>query len=91
MWETIASVLVGLAVGMGALLLRPDLYPGPRSLPVGTALVAAVVAGRISHYVMDGHAPPVQLAISAAASVLMVTVPARPDLRPGRRGRHRHV
>ncbi|QKW21442.1 hypothetical protein HUT16_22380 [Kitasatospora sp. NA04385] len=91
MWETITSVLIGLAVGIGALLVRPDLYPGPRALPVGTALVSAVLAGRISHYVMDGHAPLVQLAISAAASVLLVSVPARPDLRPGRRGRHRHA
>jgi len=90
-WETITSVLIGLAVGIGALLLRPDLYPGPRALPVGTALVAAVLTDRIGHYVMDGHAPLVPLAISAAVSALMVSVPARPDLKPGRGGRHRHV
>ncbi|MEV7212770.1 hypothetical protein AB0O31_06735 [Kitasatospora cineracea] len=88
MWETTAFVLIGLAVGFGALLARPELFPGPRSLPVGTALVAAVLAGRISRYVLDGQLPPVQLAVSAVAAALLVTVPARPDLLP--RGRHRH-
>ncbi|GLW56221.1 hypothetical protein [Kitasatospora phosalacinea] len=91
MWETIASVLIGLAVGVGALLVRPDLYPGPRALPVGTALVSAVLAARIAHYVLDGHAPLLELAVAAVSAVLLVSVPARPDLRPERRGRHRHV
>ncbi|BAJ30653.1 MULTISPECIES: hypothetical protein [Kitasatospora] len=90
MWETTAFVLIGLTVGVGALLLRPDLYPGPRAMPVGTALVAAVLAGRLSGYVLSGHAPVLQLAVSLAASALLVTVPARPDLLPRRRGRHRH-
>ncbi|MFF4339896.1 hypothetical protein ACFY00_08155 [Kitasatospora sp. NPDC001540] len=90
MWEAITSVLIGLAVGLGALLVRPDLYPGPRALPVGTALVSAVLADRIGHYVLDGHAPLLALALSAAAAALLVSLPARPDLRPGPRGRHRH-
>ncbi|MFD7736322.1 hypothetical protein ACFV6F_38825 [Kitasatospora phosalacinea] len=90
MWETIASVLIGLAVGVGALLVRPDLYPGPRALPVGTALVSAVLAGRITHYVLDGRTPLLELAVAAVSAVLLVSVPARPDLRPERRGRHRH-
>ncbi|RKE21010.1 hypothetical protein [Streptomyces sp. TLI_171] len=90
MWETIAFVLIGLAVGVGAVLARPDLFPGPRGLPVGTALFAAVLAGRISRYVLDGRVPAAQLAISAAVAVLLVSVPARPDLLPKHRGRHRH-
>ncbi|MFJ1752229.1 hypothetical protein [Kitasatospora sp. NPDC088134] len=91
MWETIAFVLIGLAVGLGALQVRPGLFPGPRALPVGTALVAAVLAGRISHYVLDGRAPLAQLAVAAVASLLLVSVPARPDLLPKPHGRHRHV
>ncbi|MFD8482965.1 hypothetical protein [Kitasatospora sp. NPDC059673] len=92
MWETTAFVLIGFAVGFGALLARPGLFPGSRALPVGTALVSAVLAGRLTHYVMDGHAPAVQLAVSAVVAVLLVSVPARPDLSPRRPGgRHRHA
>ncbi|MFD8598457.1 hypothetical protein ACFV1L_25985 [Kitasatospora sp. NPDC059646] len=92
MWETIAFVMIGLAVGFGALLARPELYPRPRALAVGTALVSAVLAGKLTHYVMDGHAPAVQLAVSGVVAVLLVSVPARPDLSPRRRGgRHRHA
>ncbi|MEV7118527.1 MULTISPECIES: hypothetical protein [Kitasatospora] len=91
MWETIAFVLIGLAVGFGAVLARPALFPGPRALPVGTALVSAVLAGRLTHYVLDGHAPAVQLAVSVVVAALLVSVPARPDLAPARRGRHRHA
>lgn len=92
MWETTAFVMIGLAVGFGALLARPELYPGRRALPVGTALLSAVLAGRLTHYVMDGHAPVVQLAVSAVVAALLVSVPARPDLSPRRRGgRHRHA
>ncbi|RAJ41295.1 hypothetical protein K353_03054 [Kitasatospora sp. SolWspMP-SS2h] len=88
MWETTAFALIGLAVGFGALLVRPELFPGPRALPVGTALVAALLGGRISGYVMDGQLPPVQLLLSATAAALLVSLPARPDLPAG--GRHRH-
>ncbi|MFD7640157.1 hypothetical protein ACFV4P_05860 [Kitasatospora sp. NPDC059795] len=90
MWETSAFVLIGLVVGFGALLARPELFP-TRSLPVGAALVSAVLSGRLTHYVLDGHVPAVQLAVSAVVAALLVSVPARPDLAPRRGGRHRHA
>ncbi|MGW4384690.1 hypothetical protein [Kitasatospora sp. NPDC004531] len=92
MWETTAFVLIGLAVGFGALLARPDLFPQSRALPVGTALVAAVLSGRLTHYVLDGRVPAVQVAVAFVVAALLVSVPARPDLSPRRRGgRHRHA
>jgi len=87
--ESIAFVLIGLAVGVGAVVLLPGYFPAARSLTVSTALVAAVLGGLISGYALDGHLPGVSLAVSAVSSVLLVSVLARPEQAP-RHGRHRH-
>lgn len=90
--ESIAFVLIGLAVGFGALVLRPEYFPAARGLTVSTALVAALLGGLITRYALYDRLPGVSLAISAVSSVLLVSVLARPD-RAGHHphGRHRHV
>ncbi|GAA0669912.1 hypothetical protein GCM10010193_22470 [Kitasatospora atroaurantiaca] len=87
--ESIAFVLIGLAVGVGAVVLLPGYFPAARSLTVSTALVAAVLGGLISGYALDGRLPGVSLAVSAVSSVLLVSVLARPG-QVTRQGRHRH-
>ncbi|WP_405019117.1 hypothetical protein OHV05_21420 [Kitasatospora sp. NBC_00070] len=88
--ETIAFVLIGLAVGFGVLMLLPAYFPAARSLTVATAVVAALLGGVISGYALGGHLPALALLFSAVTSVLLVSVLARPDL-PAGTGRHRHA
>ncbi|WP_405011708.1 hypothetical protein [Kitasatospora sp. NBC_01539] len=89
--ETVAYVLIGLAVGAGALVLLPEYFPAPRVLTAATAVVAALLAGLISRYALDGHGTGLSIAVSAVCSGLLVSVLARPDLaaRPGGHRRHR--
>ncbi|GAA2131415.1 hypothetical protein GCM10009760_05140 [Kitasatospora kazusensis] len=90
--ESIGFAFIGLAVGIGALLLLPEFFPGARGLTVATALVTALLGGWITHYALGGRLPGVSLGVSAIASVLLVSVLARPDRAAGRsRGRHRHA
>ncbi|MER8183594.1 hypothetical protein [Kitasatospora sp. NPDC094015] len=87
--ETIAYALIGLTVGIGAVVLLPSWFPTARAVTVSTALVAALLGGVISRYAFDGRLPAAALAVSAVSAVLLVSVPARPD-RPRRRsGSHR--
>ncbi|GAA1198991.1 hypothetical protein F4556_002629 [Kitasatospora gansuensis] len=88
--ETIAFVLIGLAVGSGALVLLPAYFPAARSLTLATAVVAALIGGGISGYALDDHLPALALLFSAITSALLVSVLARPDLLTGT-GRHRHA
>ncbi|MEU9134066.1 hypothetical protein AB0D08_39365 [Kitasatospora sp. NPDC048540] len=88
--ETIAYALIGLTVGFGALVLLPGYFPAARVLTVSTALVAALLGGLIARYAFDGEQPAAALAVSAVGSVLLVSVPARPDRGPRRGGGHRH-
>ncbi len=90
--EPIAFALIGLAVGVSAVLLLPEFFPGARGLTVTTALVAAMLGGLITHYALGGRLPGVSLAVSAIGSVLLVSVLARPDRATRHpRGRHRHA
>ncbi|GAA5009492.1 hypothetical protein [Kitasatospora paranensis] len=91
--ETIACALIGLAVGVGALVLLPAYFPASRTLTLSTALVAALLSGLIARYALDGRLPGVALVVSALGSGLLVSVLARPDLaaRRGTHRRHRHV
>ncbi|WP_457034170.1 hypothetical protein [Kitasatospora sp. P5_F3] len=88
--ETIAFVLIGLAVGFGALTLLPAYFPASRTLTVVTAVIAALLGGGISGYALDDHLPALALLFSAVSAVLLVSVLARPDLLAGT-GRHRHA
>ncbi|WP_441250368.1 hypothetical protein [Kitasatospora sp. McL0602] len=90
--ESTVFALIGLAVGIGAVVLLPGWYPGPRSLTLTTGVVAALLGGVISRYALDGRLPGLSLALAAIGSALLVSVLARPDLaEPRPRGRHRHA
>ncbi|GAA2749409.1 MULTISPECIES: hypothetical protein [Kitasatospora] len=84
--ETFAFALIGLVVGAGALARFPEYFAG-RALTVSTAVVAALLGGRLTGYVLDEGGAVVQFALSALASALLVSVLARPDR--VRRGSHR--
>ncbi|KJK59762.1 hypothetical protein [Saccharothrix sp. ST-888] len=88
--ESFAFVLIGLAVGAGAVVLLPEYFPAARILTVGTAVVAALLAGWISRYTLAAQLTGVSLAISAVGSALLVSVLARPE-HAARHGRHRHA
>ncbi|MEV7781464.1 hypothetical protein [Kitasatospora sp. NPDC088351] len=88
--ESIAFVLIGLIVGSAALLALPAHFPAGRGLTIGTALVAALVSGVITHFTLNGGYPAVTLGVSAVVSALLTSVLARPDLAAGRAPAHRH-
>ncbi|GAA2256887.1 hypothetical protein GCM10010430_45920 [Kitasatospora cystarginea] len=88
--ESFAFVLIGLAVGAGALTLLPEYFPAARSLTVGTGVVAALLSGLISRFTLDAGLPALSLAISAIGSALLVSVLARPEP-AAEHGRHRHA
>ncbi len=88
--ETVAFALVGLIVGAAALVSLPGYFPAGRALTLGTALGSALLAGVIAHFALDGRYPAASIAISAVASALLTSVPARPDLAAGRAPAHRH-
>jgi uncharacterized membrane protein YeaQ/YmgE (transglycosylase-associated protein family) len=88
--ESFAFVLIGLAVGAGAVTLLPEYFPAARSLTVGTGVVAALLAGWISRYTLDARLPAVSLVISVIGSAVLVSILARPEHATGR-GRHRHA
>ncbi|MER7753537.1 hypothetical protein [Kitasatospora sp. NPDC097643] len=88
--QSIAFALVGLVVGLTALLALPTYYRAPRGLTLGTALAAALVGGAVAHFSLDGHYPAGAIAASAAASTALTSLLARPDLAAGRAPAHRH-
>ncbi|GAA4863522.1 hypothetical protein [Kitasatospora terrestris] len=88
-FETIAFALIGFAVGAAALALLPGWFAAARAVTVATGVVSALLAGHLTGYVLDGGSMPVQLVSAAVCSVLLVSVPARPDRAPRPRGAHR--
>jgi hypothetical protein len=75
--EIVVFAAIGLAVGAGAAVLLPDLFPVPRSLTVLTGLGSGLLLGGIGHVVLGG-----QLAetgpLTAVGTVLLVSVLAQP-------------
>jgi hypothetical protein len=89
--ETTAFVLIGLAVGFGALELLPEYFPQTRALTLSTALVSALLSGGVGQYALADRLPGLALVISAIGSALLLSVLAHPKP-PGRhRGAHRRV
>ncbi|WP_431680315.1 hypothetical protein [Kitasatospora sp. KL5] len=93
--ETIAYTLIGLSVGAGVLLALPEYFPASRTLTASTAVIAALLSGLVSRYVLAEQEPGASLAVSAVCSALLVSVLARPDLvdrtAPRRARHHRHA
>ncbi|MER6362130.1 hypothetical protein [Kitasatospora sp. NPDC001527] len=88
--ETFAFALVGVVVGAAALVSWPAYFPAGRAPTLGTAVGAALLAGVIAHFTLDGRYPAAAIAVSAVASALLTSLLARPDLAAGRAPAHRH-
>jgi hypothetical protein len=86
--EAALFAAIGLLAAIAALLLRPEFFPMGRGLVVGTGLVSALLSGLVIRYTLAGANLPATLLLTAIATGLLTSVPARPDL-AARRGSHR--
>jgi hypothetical protein len=77
-WDALGSALIGLAVAVAALRLRPERFPSP-VLTVPTGPVGGLVGGLITRVVLGpGFAPATlvgALAVAVAALSLLVREP----------------
>jgi hypothetical protein len=76
-WEVVAYVVLGTAVGLGAPRVRPRRFADRRRMTVVTGAVAGVIGGAIAHSAVSENLA-VTLLAALGAAVLMVGVAARP-------------
>ncbi|MGW2249081.1 hypothetical protein ACWCXH_02610 [Kitasatospora sp. NPDC001660] len=88
--ESIVFAVIGLAVGLAALLALPAYFPAARGLTLGTAVAAALVGGAVAAFSLSGRYPAVTVCAAAVTSAVLTSMLARPDVAAGRAPAHRH-
>ncbi|MEE1784882.1 hypothetical protein PUR71_18490 [Streptomyces sp. SP17BM10] len=88
--ESIVFALIGLVVGLAALLALPAYFPAAHALVLGTAVAAALVGGAVAAFGLAGRYPAGAAFAAAVSSAVLTSMLARPDVAAGRAPAHRH-